>query len=1072
MIRNLISKYETDENAKELDASSFSLASPFERTRRTAIEEMEHVTSYRVDILKRVTTFSALNHDQLRLAAQSLEEQWYKRGDNIICQDEIGDSFFILQLGQVVVTRKTVDDPAKELAILKKNSFFGEIALITEEKRNATITVTSHKAKCLILTKDVFSYLMRQTSELTDELKTRVATEVLKGIPFINSQSNSVKTQLVDAMTTITFNINAYICRQNTRGNTFYVVLEGSCKITINDETGKEVELNRIHPGDYFGEIALLQPNSMRTANVVSTSHVVCLVLQRADFISLLLNAKDSILKHAGKRSGLGQLAEDKDDDGSKGRRRITGFAQNANVVNNAATDSILLRMSRYWYEALWFNQYWKLYRRFILNPKKYASNPITADIIAKYGDDREAAVTNIRNAALRILTELPANRNEDEHNFVFELLDVKNDLRNEICKLWPGYKFRQLTRVVSIMTVPALNKICEAGQRGTTAMVLLRGSARVFTMFTDKVIGTKTVQYEQDLMPGEVFNESALGGMHKRLLTVQGVTECDILLIEGEAFLEAQGADYRKVTTEDKFNFLTGIPYFKDWVPYNLYRVAQHLEQHEVMNQSKVQLVGDLAPQLAFVFSGRFKVTGSNDTVLSYIESHGVYGETAVLNHHFADKKILVKKAFEGTKKGLTQGHKERSEVENIKNSASFRHGVPKRKPKYFTEFSPVVAECSAQVLSLDKKYFNLIDSETAKLILASFYEKCKWRHSRNKVLRKDVHQMNRAKKKMAEAAAHATTTTNPDEFYETFLAKGKANKDNSLFGRTIQYDSGQEEGDEDDELWGTGVLDETAQRLDPATPRSRAEGATETAPDRPSTAPGQVLGSSVVARDGHFQKSRSARSELSQTVRSVNLSSAAATSVRTGMATHSLTSSFGQSGCLPAVLTSSQGGRDAHQHKMDVEDIPKLINGQLDPVVLGVAGKNKKENKKLSSLLQQVNRPRTAKELRSKIDNTMSFRRLHGVPRPGTAASSPGRSGHLRSPGSPGARHDMTSSSIIQGYIDKTRGDGGEGPKVELKPYLSGSQSLPVFNHYYETSDPRVFVGANNWKKNRSRK
>ena len=42
--------------------------------------------------------------------------------------------------------------------------------------------------------------------------------------------------------------------KQGTVGNIFYIITEGSCKITINTDDWKEKEVNRMHTGDYFGQ--------------------------------------------------------------------------------------------------------------------------------------------------------------------------------------------------------------------------------------------------------------------------------------------------------------------------------------------------------------------------------------------------------------------------------------------------------------------------------------------------------------------------------------------------------------------------------------------------------------------------------------------------------------------------------------------------------------------------------------------------------------------------------------------------------------------------------------------------
>src|SRR5262245_46041527 len=69
----------------------------------------------------------------------------------------------------------------------------------------------------------------------------------------------------------------ATIVRQGTRGETVFVMLEGTARVIRGGRT-----VARLSPGDFFGEIAVLDRRP-RTANVVASSPVTVLVLHRED---------------------------------------------------------------------------------------------------------------------------------------------------------------------------------------------------------------------------------------------------------------------------------------------------------------------------------------------------------------------------------------------------------------------------------------------------------------------------------------------------------------------------------------------------------------------------------------------------------------------------------------------------------------------------------------------------------------------------------------------------------------------------------------------------------------------
>ena len=62
--------------------------------------------AYRTSILSNVKTLATLEPEDMRKACETMEEQRYTKGEDIIRQGEKGDSLYLLQTGSVVITRK------------------------------------------------------------------------------------------------------------------------------------------------------------------------------------------------------------------------------------------------------------------------------------------------------------------------------------------------------------------------------------------------------------------------------------------------------------------------------------------------------------------------------------------------------------------------------------------------------------------------------------------------------------------------------------------------------------------------------------------------------------------------------------------------------------------------------------------------------------------------------------------------------------------------------------------------------------------------------------------------------
>jgi CRP-like cAMP-binding protein len=66
-------------------------------------------------------------------------------------------------------------------------------------------------------------------------------------------------------------------------GTAFYVIASGSVKIALPSRDGKEIILRRLGPGDFHGELALLD-DQPRVADAIATEPSVLLMLQRNAF--------------------------------------------------------------------------------------------------------------------------------------------------------------------------------------------------------------------------------------------------------------------------------------------------------------------------------------------------------------------------------------------------------------------------------------------------------------------------------------------------------------------------------------------------------------------------------------------------------------------------------------------------------------------------------------------------------------------------------------------------------------------------------------------------------------------
>lgn len=88
---------------------------------------------------------------------------------------------------------------------------------------------------------------------------------------------------------------NTVVIQKGDESGVLYVVISGRLKVTVADGQGKEVILNTLGPGDYFGELAILG-DMPRTATVMSLEDSKLLTLSRKAFLDLVREQPDLAL--------------------------------------------------------------------------------------------------------------------------------------------------------------------------------------------------------------------------------------------------------------------------------------------------------------------------------------------------------------------------------------------------------------------------------------------------------------------------------------------------------------------------------------------------------------------------------------------------------------------------------------------------------------------------------------------------------------------------------------------------------------------------------------------------------
>jgi small-conductance mechanosensitive channel len=129
-----------------------------------AQRKLDEEYARRVDALARIDVFRALDAAKIDRLARRLRHVVFGPGEVILRQGDEGDSLYIVRQGTVAVEIGLLG-ASKEIACLGDGQFFGEMSLMTGERRAANV-VARTDVECYIVDKEAFQLILDEKPDL------------------------------------------------------------------------------------------------------------------------------------------------------------------------------------------------------------------------------------------------------------------------------------------------------------------------------------------------------------------------------------------------------------------------------------------------------------------------------------------------------------------------------------------------------------------------------------------------------------------------------------------------------------------------------------------------------------------------------------------------------------------------------------------------------------------------------------------------------------------------------------------------------------------------------------------
>ncbi len=250
--------------------------------------DMELALADEAQSLPEIPLFSDLPRPAFARLVDQMQVRTVSVGDVIIREGDTGTSMFIISQGAVRIWKKLKDNKDVAVARLAEGAFFGEISLLTDAPRTATVTADEESIIFEVnreAIEDVIEHFPSVRNMLLRFYRSRLVAQLIAASPALASLNKEHRVEIVQKFVYREVPQDRVVLKQGQIGDGLYMVVTGRLQV-LRTVGAEQLHVADLKPGDIFGEMSLLNHEPIN-ADVIAQTKCIVLRMSRGNFLEL-----------------------------------------------------------------------------------------------------------------------------------------------------------------------------------------------------------------------------------------------------------------------------------------------------------------------------------------------------------------------------------------------------------------------------------------------------------------------------------------------------------------------------------------------------------------------------------------------------------------------------------------------------------------------------------------------------------------------------------------------------------------------------------------------------------------